>query len=342
MSRPYLVWTVVLIASAGWLGGCAASADPAAGEHAYWQRVGMSLKDSTQPREQALAAQLHGLAPMSDHDGAQSTASKSSAYSATGSGISGLLEKASGADDAVALSIAMQAAVKRRDQQAISSTAARWRAVEPDNLAPRLFTGEAVGAVLAGARDTTRYETHAYDQIRLMTSVFKRWPMSREEMGPAYTKAHAGDEERAAVNSFAIWAASGIPAFQKLSNACRDEALLSAPERRDDCLHVARVMAGNSSDLLSKGIGISILERAAITPEDVASAVALRRNKEWQQHQYYAVLTNEMDERQQVSDMVRLLKTPGVDNEIELMEAALREKGVALIPPKDWQPPRRS
>ena len=50
----------------------------------------------------------------------------------------------------------------------------------------------------------------------------------------------------------------------------------------------------------------------------------------------------EMDEAEQVGEMLRLLKTSGVDNEIQLLETALREKGIALDPPEDWQPPKRS
>ena len=341
MSRQYIVLTAVLIACAGWLGGCAGKSDPAGDPHAYWQRLATSLKDSTQPREQALAAQWLGLTLMDDQVGAQSTMGNP-ADSAIESAISGLLTKVNTSDDPVALSLATQVGVRRKDQHAISSTAGRWQVVEPDNLAPRLFADTPIDTVLAGARDTTRYETHGYDQIRLMTSVFKRWPMSREEMGSGYSKALADDEARAAANAFGIWAAFAIPAFQNLVNACRDGDLLSTPTRREDCLHVGKVMAGNSSDLLSKGIGISILERAASTQEDIALATTLRRNKEWQQHHYFEIFTEHKDEQQYASDMLRLLKTPGVDNEIQLMETALREKGIALVPPQDWQPPKRS
>jgi hypothetical protein len=299
-----------------------------------------TLKDSAQPREQALAAQMLGFTLMVD-DIAQSGKEKPAIDPAIEPAINELLAKVNTSDDAVALSLATQVGVKREDHKALSSAAERWKVVEPDNLAPRLFTDAPIESLLVGARDATRYETHGYDQIRLMTSVFKKWPMSREEMGSGDSSALQGEEERAAVSAFAVWAAYGIPAFQKLTSACKDQALLSTPTRRDDCLHVGKVLAGNSSDLLSRGIGISILERAANTPDDIALATTLRRNKEWQQHHYFEVFTEDRDETQYISDMLRLLKAPGVDNEIELMEVALRERGIALVPPEDWQPPQR-
>ena len=334
-----VVWIVVLAANASWLAGCAAKPDPATDQHAYWQQLGAALKDSAQPREQALAAYLLGLGLTSAPEGTRANSRKPAADPATYFTIRNLLAEVHGSHDAIALSIATQAAVEQNNQDLTNVMAGRWQLVEPDNLAPRLFSDTPIDAVLLEARKATRYETHAYGQIRFMTSVFKRWHASREEAGSGYSKLPESDEARAAVNAFGIWAAYGIPAFQKLTRACRDKALLSTSTRGEDCLHVARVMADNSDDLFSMGVGIAMLQRAAITPEDIALAATLRRNKEWQQHQYYEVLTQGMNEQEQVTDMVRLLKTRGVDNEIQLMQAGLREKGVALTAPDDWQPP---
>ena len=340
MSHGNLLRIFALITCAIWLGGCARAPKGDRQQNAYWQRVALELRQSEHPRERALAAQLLGMSAMNSLDSVDDPTEHSSIDPEIKASIEDLLADVSRSNDAVALSLAIQASGEVRDEGARLSAARRWEAVEQDNLTPRLLTDTPIGAVLAGARDTTRYETHAYDQIRLMASVFKRFPVNQEGMDSGH--AHADDEERAAVSSFAVWAAFGIPGYQKLTNACRGEALSSAPTRREDCLHVAKVMAGNTSDLLSKDVGIGILERAAMTPEDIALAASLRRNKEWQQHQYYEVLTSKMDVRQQVGGMMRLLKTPGVDNEIQLMEAALREKGVSLTPPESWQPPKRS
>lgn len=342
MKRQDFVRIVVFIACAAGLAACAAESHPPVdGQQAYWQRLAMNLKDSAQPREQALAAQMLGFTMMVGDVAAQQGNEKPSAYPAIEPEVTALLAKVNASDDPVALSLATQVGVKLKDHKALSNVAERWQAVEPDNLAPRLFTDAPIEAVLAGARDATRYETHGYDQIRLMTSVFKRWPMSQKEMGSDYTNKFQGEEARAAASAFGIWAAFAIPGYQKLILACRDEALLSTPTRRDDCLHVGKVLAGNSSDLMSRGIGISILERAASAPDDIALATTQRRNKEWQQHHYFKIFTEDKDETQYIRDMLRLLKAPGVDNEIKLMETALLEKGIPLVPPEDWQPPKR-
>ena len=338
MSRQHFVRTVVLIVATGCLASCAAKADPAPDEHTYWQRIGVSLKGSAWPRDQALAAQLLDFSLAGEQDSTQPAGRRSAADSA----ISDLLSKVNRSDDAVALSIATQVGVKRQDQGAISSTAGRWQAIEPGNFAPRLFADAPIDAVLAGARDATGYESHGYDQVRLMMSVFKRWPMTRKEVRSDYGNALTDHEARAALSAFAMWAAYANPAFQRLTMACRDEALLATPTRRDDCLHVARIMASRSGYVLSRSIGISMLERAASTPQDIALAATLRRTNEWQRYQYFLVLMQEMDEAEQVGEMLRLLKTSGVDNEIQLLETALREKGIALDPPEDWQPPKRS
>ena len=342
MNHQYFARIIVLIVCAGWLGACARMQESDTQQSAYFQRLAAELQKSTQPRERALAAQLLGMSALNQDNADLAASGRQVVDPAAKASIGALIAQASKHDDAVALSLAIQASNQVDDQAARLNAAKRWQAVESDNLVPRLLTDTPVESVLASARDTTRYETHGYEQVRLMTSVFKHWPMSREEMDSGYSGALKDDEARAAVSAFAIWAAYGIPGLQKLTSACRDEALLSTPTRRDDCLHVAKVLADNSSDVVSRSIGISMLERAASTPEDTALATRLRRNYEWQRHQYFVVLTQQMDEQQQVSEMLRLLKTPGVDNEIQLMEAALREKGVALVPPDDWQPPKRS
>lgn len=343
MKRQDFVRVVVFLAGTAGLAGCAAESHlPIDGQQGYWQRLATILKDSAQPREQALAAQMLGFTVMVDDLDAQAGKEKPVVDPAIEPAINALLAKVQQSDDAVALSLATQVGVKRNDHKALSNSAKRWQVVEPDNLAPRLFTDVPIESVLAAARDVTRYETHGYDQVRLMTSVFKQWPMSEEEMGPGFANKFQDDEAQAAASAFGMWAAFAIPGFQKLTNACRDEALASTPTRRDDCLHVGKLLAVNSSDLVSKGIGISILERAANTPEEIAFTKKLRRNKEWQQQRYFEAFTEDKDEAQHIKDMLRLLKTPGVNNEIQLIEAALHEKGIALVPPEDWQPPKRS
>jgi len=336
----FILFSSSMAACAALLGGCASTPTAAVEQNVYWQRVAASLQQSTQLRERMFAANLLGLGVTIDEPSAQQASEKKpvSANPASLAAARALIAEAEHADDPLALSLATHAASTFGDHALASRMAARWQAVEADNLVPRLYTSVPMANLLSGARDTSRYDTHGYDQVRLMASVFTRFPMTREETGSNSNPAYSNDALRAGANAFGIWFAVSTPAFQALTNECKGPALEATPTRREDCLHVAKVMAGDPSDLLSKGLGISMLERAAITPEDIALATALRRNKEWQQPQYFAAFIQGKDEQEQISDMLRLLNTPGVGNEIQMMEAALREKGIPLTPPTDWQP----
>ena len=196
-----------------------------------------------------------------------------------------------------------------------------------------------VDELLVAARAATRYQSHGYDQVRLMSDAFQRVPISREETGADAWKEYPSAELRAGVAAFAIWAAQAFPSLRLLTEACRDEALQATPTRRADCLHVARTLASHSDNQLMAGMGIGMLKRAANTPEDIALADTLARNHAWQQRKYHEVLSSQRGTAQEAEGMLRLLRTPGIDSEIQLLEAALREQGISLLPPQDWNPP---
>ena len=196
-----------------------------------------------------------------------------------------------------------------------------------------------VDELLVAARAATRYQSHGYDQVRLMSDAFQRVPISRQETGAAAWEEYPSAELRAGVAAFAIWAAQSFPSLKPLTNACRDAALEATPARRADCLNVARILANHSDSLLMAGMGIGMLERAVNTPEDKAVAATLARNHAWQQHQYFELLSSRHDTAQEAEAFLRLLRSPDMDSEIELREAALREQGISLLPPPDWVAP---
>ena len=196
-----------------------------------------------------------------------------------------------------------------------------------------------VDELLVAARTATRYQSHAYDQIRLMSGAFQRVPVSREETGAEGWEQYPTDELRAGVSAFGIWAAQGFPSLQPVTAACKGEALQAAPTRRADCLQLARTLANHSDNLLMASVGIAMLERAANTPEDHALAAKLARNHAWQQQKYFELLSSRRGTAQEMEGELRLFKTPGIGNEIQLREAALRERGIALSPPQDWVAP---
>lgn len=336
----FIVLSSSMAACAALPGGCSSTPTAAVEQNAYWQRVAASLQQSTQLRERMFAANLLGLGVTIDEFSAQQAPEEkpASANPASLAAARALIAEAEHSDDPLVLSLATHAASTIGDHALASSMAARWQAVEADNLVPRLYTSAPMATLLAGARDTNRYDTHGYDQVRLMASVLTRFPMTREETGSSSNSAFSNDALRAWANAFGIWFAVSMPAFQTLTNECKGPALEATPTRREDCLHVAKVMANHSDVLIAGLIGTGILNRAASTPNDIALANTLSRNRDWRQQQYYQVVSKQLDDAQQVSEMVRLMQVPGVGSENQLMEAALREKGIPLTPPADWQP----
>lgn len=302
----------------------------------YWPRVATALQASGGERERALAAQLFAIAEKPRQ--AVETGKDPLPISADGMRSRELVASLSESDDALALSVATQAAGALGDKAKVVVFTARWHALEPDNLAPLLLSGMPIDELLVTSRGATRYNGHAYAHIRLLSDAFKRVPMGRAELGPDGWKEYPTDELRAGVNAFAIWAAQAFPALRPLTDACRSDALEATPARRSDCLHVARALATQSDNLLMASVGISMLKRAAQTPEDRAMAAELSRKNAWQQQHYFQVLSAQGGTAGTESTL-RLLRAPGIDTEEQLREATLRKHGIPLMPPSDWIEP---
>ena len=326
---------LLLLFGMGSLAACAEEADAPVDSSVYWQRVASVLQDSDVVRERALAAQLfafEGKPRRAAEQGRQPDSPREALARQ-------LIADVDRSDDAVALAVAAQAGAALADKALVVASMQRWRSLEQDNLAPLLFSSMPVDELLVAARAATRYQSHGYDQVRLMSDAFQRVPISREETGADAWKEYPSAELRAGVAAFAIWAAQAFPSLRLLTEACRDEALEATPTRRADCLHVARTLASHSDNQLMAGMGIGMLKRAANTPEDIALADTLARNHAWQQRKYHEVLSSQRGTAQEAEGMLRLLRTPGIDSEIQLLEAALREQGISLLPPQDWNPP---
>ena len=326
---------LLLLFGMGSLAACAEEADAPVDSSVYWQRVASVLQDSDVVRERALAAQLfafEGKPRRAAEQGRQPDSPREALARQ-------LIADVDRSDDAVALAVAAQAGAALADKALVVASMQRWRSLEQDNLAPLLFSSMPVDELLVAARAATRYQSHGYDQVRLMSDAFQRVPISREETGADAWKEYPSAELRAGVAAFAIWAAQAFPSLRLLTEACRDEALEATPTRRADCLHVARTLANHSDNLLMAGMGIGMLKRAANTSEDIALANTLARNHAWQQHKYHELLSSQRGTAQEAKGMLRLLRTPAIDSEIQLLEAALREQGISLLPPQDWVEP---
>lgn len=310
--------------------------DPAS--DGYWPRVVATLAGSTQLRDRALAAQLnmlqaHILDQIADNPPASPITPEQAAV------VHLLLPDMAVSDDPLALSLALQAGISASDKAVIEAASGRWKALEPDNLAPILWIDQGTDKTLAAARDATRYDGRSYEQIRFMMEVFQRVPMEGMEVGEGYREVGDTDEARAALNAFALWAAYGIPAFQDVVKSCREPMVPADAARMGDCRHLAGVLAQESDVLIARGIGVGMLKRMATSSDEQAEARALQRRMQWQLQQRYAAGGDAAMLRDDVDTMLRLLRDPAIDTETQMNEAILRERGIALTPPADWQEP---
>src|SRR5690606_36526051 len=89
-------------------------------------------------------------------------------------------------------------------------------------------------------------------------------------------------EEMAAMRAVAIILAVALPPLHPLTEACDGDALSSVPTRRQDCRHVAQVMADASDTSLGTRFGIGLLEQLVTDAAERASAQARGRRMDWQ------------------------------------------------------------
>ena len=294
----------------------------------YQQRVAVLLAETGQPRDLALAAGLQDFASIDAEgqipDNATTAAWRRAAAQNAGADVIANSMLMMGEDAGGALREAV---------------ARRWAQAEPDNIAPRLLLQDGAEIVLAQARDMRRFDLHMYDQVRWIQSALLRHPPSAAERAVLLGDGGGTVEEHAAISAMALWSAVAVPSLQPLTQACQESALRSAPARRADCPHLARVLVGYSDSTLGRMLGTGMLERMAGNASERAEAQALRRRMDWQMLEWGRIATAQ--ERDGAAQFVRLLGDPSVQTEQDLVERILAEAGVPLDPPAGWQPPRR-
>ena len=212
----------------------------------------------------------------------------------------------------------------------------RWRKVEPDNLAPRLYAEGAVTDWLPQAGRHARLDQHYYEQLRWMQAALAALPPGMDEAGVS----GGGDlpaDAAAAVAAAGILAAAVVPGLRPLSEACRDDALATGPTRRADCRQVARVAADTADTSAGRMFGIGLLQATAATPAEQADAHERRRQLDWRMLAWGRVAGSQPDSG--AVQFSRLLRDPSVRTERDLVERVLAEAGVPAEPPPGWQPP---
>ena len=215
--------------------------------------------------------------------------------------------------------------------------AQRWLGTEPQNFAPLLMRGGDMDVMLADARSATRFDLHMLDDVRWMQAALLRTPPTAAERAALLGGEAFVPEESAAIHAMTLWSAFAMPAINPLVRACDAQAMRDDAPRRQDCRHVASLMADHSDTQLGTMIGLLLLDRLAGSATERAGIAARRRALDWRNLEWgRASMTLPRDGAGQ---LVRFLADPTIRTEQDLVERALQEAGISPDPSPGWQPP---
>lgn len=214
--------------------------------------------------------------------------------------------------------------------------------VEPTNGALLLVALESLDADNGAGMDSTLahfalakyYDDHLGDVIGAWLDQFEAHPELAFE--PPLEAKHEMDGSAAPlVQAIAYGASVAMPGYQILLRACSKESIALAPQRSESCIGIGNLVANHSSSLISRVIGISILEKA--DPMLAAQPQRLFR--------YLATEGNELFEHSlsAPSEVAQLLiDWRQTRSEIAVLQRLLQRAGKPLSPPASWsEPPAR-
>lgn len=303
---------------------------------AYHARIATALAASRDVRDQAFAEILRQPATAPDGTSPSGDAPSRAAPRDPAADARLRAIAARAGDDRLANQLLVVAAGAPGSPERIAA-AQRWHAADPGNLVPLLYAGSAVDAVLVEARRATHAATHLYDVVRWMASAYARHPLTEAERAALAGGEPYHPEEAAAMSAMAIWASAAGPAYGGLADACRGNALRTAPTRASDCRHIATLLAEQSDSVLGRVVGLSMLRELATDNAERTAIDAQRRTMDWRMLQWGRIARQQP--RDGAEQFVRLLRE-GVASELQLAERVLQEASVPLEPPAGWSPPR--
>ncbi len=215
--------------------------------------------------------------------------------------------------------------------------AARWRAAEPDNLAPLLFMELEPSALLAAAGGTTRFHLHYVEATGWAAQALVAQEAALEGASDGrgdgiVDGAAAGAEERATTLAAGVVAAFALPSLQPLSEACSVEAAAADVAREAACRHVATTMRSASDTRIGAMFGRAIARRLS-TAEDAAFLDAEERDSDWRVRQFLVATTGG-----NAAGLHRYYTDATLATERSLEERVIRDAGLSLVPPEGWEP----
>jgi hypothetical protein len=222
--------------------------------------------------------------------------------------------------------------LERYDEARRQALVARWRALEPQNLAPLFHATLPETALFEAAAATSAYDSHYDDVLRLFIDALLRTsPSALARMAgsqPGLTR-----EEQAATLALVFWASSGTPPFQRLSTPCRAEDLSAT--RKQACRRIAEVLLRRSDVLIAEGIGASIFLRGPGTAAEKAEANVYKREGDWLGT--CTSLAYQRDPRGLARRFAQLIRGGQHVTERAVMRQLAIESGFPPSPPAGWQ-----
>lgn len=233
-------------------------------------------------------------------------------------------------DDTTLLVLAIY--LERYEQARRQSLVARWRALEPRNLAPLLYETLPEEALFEAAMTTSVYDSHYDDVLRLIIDTLSRASSSSLARLRAATPGQS-QEELATSIAITFWAVAGLPAFQRVTTPCRAGTLDDA--RRLECRWIASVLLHRSDTVISEAIGAGLIARGLGSPAEQDEARRYKREGDW-----LATCIGQIEQRNPrmlARRFAQLIRGGMQTSERMVMRQIVVEAGFPPSPPTSWQ-----
>lgn len=223
------------------------------------------------------------------------------------------------------------------------SALVRLRELAPDNLAVRLAqlpdpSSASFDAALADAADGAFFDKYAveraaaYDRLMSQTEPPSRLTAALDDGGetdidgPSLTMMFA--------KSLALMSRPPPMPFQQ---PCRDSAHTPGSQRHATCLKIAASLAERSDSVVGAKGGTSLWQQIAVSDAERARARARTRTLAWQIETALDLIRAQRQREGSVAMDARV-RAAGA-TELSVWQGLLRDEGIALEPPADWDPP---
>ena len=182
---------------------------------------------------------------------------------------------------------------------------------------------------------STRFDLHYAELIKALTEAFQRYARTETDTSSFREESDQPSKEAIAFfSAISIAAATALPAFQTITNACRVN--ISSGEnvsRAGDCAAIGRLMAAHGDDFIANRIGSALLRVSHTFNQD---DVEVARDQAWIYDQYASVV-HDWDSPAAAGRTIAFLQDwIETGTELDAMRRAVARAGKPANPPRDW------